>query len=74
MRTGVNVCGPDQLKVLQQVFDSLWHEMEREGIVDALDETMRDRVSRLVIDNADPDVLDVKRIKEAVLSSLARAA
>jgi hypothetical protein len=74
MRTGVNVCGPDQLKVLQQVFDSLCHQMEREGIVDSMDGTMRDRISRLVIDNANPDVLDVERIKEAVLSSLARAA
>jgi hypothetical protein len=72
MRTGIDVCGPDTLKVLQQIFDSVWFQMQQEGLVDPADESMREQISRLVIHNADGDVLDVDGIKRAVLASVQR--
>jgi hypothetical protein len=72
MRTGIGVCGPDALKVLQQIFDSVWFQMEQEGLVDPADQSMREQISRLVIDNVDGDVLDVDGIKRAVLASVQR--
>jgi hypothetical protein len=70
MRAGVDVCGPDTLKVLQQIFDSIWFQMKQEGLVDPADIRMREQISRLVIENVDGDVLDVDGIKRAVLASV----
>ncbi|HEY7748118.1 MAG TPA: hypothetical protein VH933_05525 [Aestuariivirgaceae bacterium] len=73
MRTGIDVCGPDQLKILQQIFDCVWLEMLKEGNVDTTDEILRNSVSRRVMDHAHGDIWDVEGIKRAVLKSLKTA-
>jgi hypothetical protein len=60
----------EQMKVLQQVFDSIWDELEEAGRVQAADENMRQYVSGLVMSHAAPDYLNVKAIKEQVRRSL----
>ena len=61
---------PDQLKVLQQVFRSVWAELEDAGRVKRDDENMRRYVSGLVMAHATPDYLNVEGIKEQVRRSL----
>jgi len=54
MRTGSQVCGPDELKVLQQIFDSVWRDFKgRQGY-----EVARRRVSAQVFRFVDGDILD----------------
>ena len=61
---------PDQMKVLQQVFESIWDELEDAGRVQAADENMRRYVSGLVMSHAAPDYLNVEAIREQVRRSL----
>jgi hypothetical protein len=70
MRTGMNVCGPDQLKVLQQIFDSVWLQMKQDPNfhVDE-EEELRLEVSQRVMACAERDLLDFNEIKSRVLQS-----
>lgn len=69
MRTAMDVCGPDQLKVLQQVFDSIWCEMQHDPAFQFADQDeLRNRVSRQVVESACNDLLDVEGIKRKVMS------
>lgn len=61
---------PDQMKVLQRVFESIWDELEDAGRVQAADENMRQYVSGLVMSHAAPDYLNVEAIREQVRRSL----
>jgi hypothetical protein len=61
---------PDQMKVLQQAFESIWDELEDAGRVQATDENMRQYVSGLVMSHAAPDYLNVEAIRELVRRSL----
>jgi hypothetical protein len=65
--------GPDQLKVLQQIFDSIWQEIKQKGRVQPHDENMRRYISGLVMSHAVPDFLDVEGIKRKVRRSLKMA-
>lgn len=70
MRTQLDVCDSDHLKVLQQIFDSVWFQMKQNpafGFAD--EERLREQVSRRVIERANGDILDVEGIKQSVLSS-----
>jgi hypothetical protein len=70
MRAETDVCGPDTLKVLQQIFDSVWLEMKHNPAFHFADETtLREQVSRRVLDVASGDVLDVETIKQKVIAS-----
>lgn len=60
----------DQMKVLQQIFESIWDELEDAGRVQATDENMRQYVSGLVMSHAAPDYLNVEAIREQVRRSL----
>ena len=60
----------DQMKVLQQVFESIWAELEDAGRVQAADENMRQYVSGLVMSHAASDYLNVEAIREQVRRSL----
>jgi hypothetical protein len=70
MRTQLDVCDSDHLKVLQQIFDSVWFQMKQNpafGFAD--EESLREKVSRRVIERANGDILDVEGIKQSVLAS-----
>jgi hypothetical protein len=67
----VGVYGPDDLKTLQQIFDSVWLQLERIGRVHTDDEHVRLWISSRVLACAkERDVLDFDSIKRAVLNSL----
>jgi hypothetical protein len=71
MRSGTRVCGPDEVEILQQIFDSVWRHLERIGRAHPDDDHMRQWVSARVIACAkDRDLLDVDAIRIAVLKSL----
>ena len=61
---------PDQVKVLRQVFPSVWYELKQSGRVQSNDANMRRYVSSLVITHATSDYLNVEGIKEQVRRSL----
>jgi hypothetical protein len=61
---------PDQVKILRQVFQSIWDELEQAGRVRSSDANMRQYVSGLVMTHATTDYLDVEGIKEQVRRSL----
>ena len=70
MRTETGVCGPDTLKVLQHIYDSVWFEMKQNPAFHFADEqVLREQVSRRVIDLANGDVLDLDGIKQKVIAS-----
>ena len=66
MRHGIHVCGPDELKVLQQITNSVVQELRQAGLADA---NLRLRVGRKVFKYASGDVLNVDGIKQSVLAS-----
>jgi hypothetical protein len=71
MRTRNDVCGPDELKVLQQIFDSIWLQLEHDGRVRSDDQGVRLGIAARVIACAkDRDLLDFEAISSAVLGSL----
>jgi hypothetical protein len=73
MRTALDVCDSDHLKVLQQIFDSVWFQMKQSpafGFGD--EEKLREQVSRRVIERANGDIFDVEEIKQSVLASFER--
>jgi hypothetical protein len=61
---------PDEVKVLLQVFQSIWDELVQAGRVHSNDAQMRQYVSGLVMAHAAPDYLNVESIKEQVRRSL----
>jgi hypothetical protein len=70
MRTQIDVCGPDQLKVLQQIFDSVWFQMKQApAFCFADEEKLREQISRRVLECANGDVLNVEAIKQSVLAT-----
>jgi hypothetical protein len=74
MRTQIDVYGPDQLKVLQQIFDSVWFEMKQDpNFLFVEEEKLREQVSRRVIESVDGDILDIDGIKRSVLASFTHA-
>ena len=68
MRINMQVYGPDELKVLSQIVDTVLRESSPESVV--LDARLRERVSKQVIKHAARDVLNVDSIKRAVLAGL----
>jgi hypothetical protein len=74
MRTGTDVCGPDQLKILQQIFDSVWQQMKLDPNFHIVEEEeLRLQVSQRVLAYAEPDLLDINGIKHRVLRSFAKS-
>jgi hypothetical protein len=70
MRTQLDVCDSDHLKVLQQIFDSVWFQMKQNAAFGFADEErLREQVSRRVIERANGDILDVEGIKQSVMAS-----
>jgi hypothetical protein len=69
-RTGTHVCGPNELKVLQQIFDAIWLYLRKDGRVYADDEVVRRWVAARVFRFAGSDVVDAETIKAAVIQSL----
>lgn len=69
MRSRLGVYDRDSLKVLQQIFDIVWRQvLEENG--DARDPVLRWRISKLVLEKAKPDILDIESIRQAVLQAL----
>ncbi len=71
MGTRVGVYGPDEISALQQIFDSIWLQLEKMGKVHNEDEGVRQWISSRVLACAkDRDTFDFDSIRSAVLSSL----
>jgi hypothetical protein len=68
MRTGVQVCGPDELKLLQQILDSIVSELQQDP--SCCPQALREQIARSVMERASGDLLDVDKIKHSVLRSL----
>jgi hypothetical protein len=74
MRTGTDVCGPDQLKILQQIFDSVWQQVKLDPNFHIVEEEeLRLQVSQRVMAYAERDLLDINGIKYRVLRSFAKS-
>jgi hypothetical protein len=69
MHAETGVCGPERLKILQQVFDSIWQELQREGRAGPDDETLRQWVAAQVFASANRDVMDVEWVRWVVFNS-----
>jgi hypothetical protein len=71
MPGGLGLYRSGELAVLQQIFDSVWFQLEQIGRVHADDDGMRQWVSARVFECAKGrDILDFDAIKTAVLKSL----
>jgi hypothetical protein len=71
MHGGNTVYGPQELELLQQIFDSVWRHLERIGRVHGDDDAIRNWVSAKVMACAkDKDLLETDAIKVSVLKSL----
>lgn len=74
MRTELAVNSPDELKVLQQIFDSVWFQLKQDPAFHFADQDkLREQVSRRVIESANGDILDIEEIKRSVLASFEQA-
>ena len=71
MQTRKDVWGPDALKALQQIFDSVLDQLA--GQVDVGNEQVRDEISRLVIQNMVHDLLDVEAVRQGVVTTFKNA-
>jgi hypothetical protein len=68
MRTGTTVCGSDELKVLDQIVDSIADQLKRHERYSEVDQAkLRERISKQVFRQAGSDVLNVDAIKRRVL-------
>jgi hypothetical protein len=70
MRTGLQVCGSDELKVLQQIADSIVDELSQNAAYQTVDRTEHfHRVGKQVFKTCDGgDLFSVDEIKERVLA------
>jgi hypothetical protein len=70
MRKGTLVCGPDELKVLQEILDSCVGQLKDCPTHRHADEAkLRLRVAKQVLKYAAKDILDVSTIKRKVLAT-----
>ena len=67
MRSQLEACGPDDLKVLEQILDSVWLELQKKGLVAPHDAVNRQLVAANVFSCAKDDGLDLEKIKRSVL-------
>jgi hypothetical protein len=75
MRTAINVCGPDELNVLQQIFDSVWIQLKQDPAFHLTDQEMlREQISRKVVECIGDDILDIDGIRQSVLASFINSA
>jgi hypothetical protein len=65
MRKGTLVCGPDELKVLQQILDSCMGQLKNHLTHRHADEAQL-RAAKQVLRHAAKDILDVSTIKRKV--------
>ena len=72
MGSRLEVCGPDDLKVLQQILDSVWLQLQQKGMVRPDDAVSRQRVAASIMSCVGGDVLDVERIKQSVIEQWTR--
>lgn len=49
MRKGMGVYGPDEIKLLQEIFDAVWLQLQRVGRVHNDDDNVREWISACVI-------------------------
>ena len=71
MRRGNAVYGPQEIELLQQIFDSVWRHLERIGRVHGDDDVIRNWISAKVMACAkDKDLRDTDAIEASVLKSL----
>jgi hypothetical protein len=70
MRTGLRACGSDELKVLQQIADSIFDELSQTPAYQSADKTqLFHRVGKQVFKACDEgDLLSVDEIKRRVLA------
>ena len=75
MRSKMQVYGPDELKVLNQIVSAVLSETQSQtelaGVPDA---QLRERVGKQVLKRAADDLLNVNGIRRAVLASLKKDA
>jgi hypothetical protein len=70
MRTCTTVCGPDELKVLDQIVDSIVNQLKHNRRYSGVDQTrIRERISKQVFQQARRDVLNVDGIRRRVLAA-----
>ena len=75
MRSKMQVYGPDELKVLNQIVNAVLRETRSETGAGGLpDAHLRERVGKQVLERAGDDLLNVNGIRRAVLASLKRQA
>jgi hypothetical protein len=73
MQTQVKVCGPDELKLLQQVFDAVWLELQNRQSVRSGDEALRQLLSRRVMALAHRHAASSDDLRQEVLKSFETA-
>jgi hypothetical protein len=75
MRSKLQVYGPDELKVLNQIVSAVLRETQsKTGLAGVPDVLLRERIGKHVIKRAADDLLNVNGIRRAVLASLKKEA
>ena len=75
MRSKMQVYGPDELKVLNQIVSAVLRQTQSEtGLAGVPDAQLRERVGKQVLKRAADDLLNVNGIRRAVLASLKKDA
>jgi hypothetical protein len=69
MQTQVKVCGPDDLKLLQQVFDAVWLELQNRQSVRSGDDALRQLLSKRVMALAHRCSASSDALRQEVLKS-----
>jgi hypothetical protein len=71
MRSKMQVYGPDELKVLNQIVNAVLQETQSaSGIAGVPKAQLRERIGKQVLKRAANDVLNINGIRRAVLASL----
>jgi hypothetical protein len=75
MRSKMQVYGPDELKVLNQIVNAILQETQFDtGIAGVPEAQLRERIGKQVLKRAADDLLNVNGIRRAVLASLKKHA
>jgi hypothetical protein len=75
MRSKMQVYGPDELKVLNQIVSAVLRETRsKTGLAGVPDVLLRERIGKQVLKRAADDLLNVNGIRRAVLASLKKEA
>ena len=69
MRSDVKICGPNELKVLDRIVRATLQELRSAGLVSNDNKQVRLRIGKQVLRHIHNDILNVERIKMAVIAN-----